>query len=92
MRRPHSSAYWLETVAANAATASTGVLANPGVPFASTATSGSTASASGKTGTLTICADYNNHNVKITGVQANSMTGMNTATIAITSSSSSGTC
>ncbi len=89
---PTSSAYWLETVAGNAATASTGVLANPGVPFASTATSGSTASASGKTGTLTICADYNNHNVKITGVQANSMTGMNTATIAITSSSSSGTC
>ena len=89
---PTSSAFWLETISANAATASTGVLANPGVPFASTASTGSTASASGKTGTLTICSDYNNHLVKITGVQANSMTSMNTATIAITSTSTTGTC
>jgi hypothetical protein len=42
-----------------AATSTNGVLAYPGVPYASNASTGATASASGQTGTLTACVDYN---------------------------------
>jgi Tfp pilus assembly protein PilV len=89
---PTSSTWFSAPIAANAATATTGVLADPGQPFASTDTSGSWESASTKTGTLTICADYNNRNVTITGVVNKLMNAMNPATINITNSSSFGTC
>ncbi len=54
---------WSPTIASGTTEPSTGWLANPGQPFASTATSGATASAasstgSPQTGTLSICADY----------------------------------
>lgn len=44
------------SVASSASAAYNGWLADPGLPFASTATSGPTASESGQTGTLNICA------------------------------------
>ncbi len=50
---------WNEAISATAATSTNGALASPGVPYASSTTSGSTASASGQTGTLSVCADYN---------------------------------
>jgi prepilin-type N-terminal cleavage/methylation domain-containing protein len=49
---------WSTPVAANAATTGNNALADPAQPFASTATSGSTESASSQTGTLSMCADY----------------------------------
>jgi Tfp pilus assembly protein PilV len=94
---PSSSTYITEPIVSDAATDANGVLASPGQPFASTATSGATASASGKTGTWTICADYKVNSLTtrkntITGVQNNNMSGLNPATVAITSTSTSGTC
>jgi prepilin-type N-terminal cleavage/methylation domain-containing protein len=49
---------WYVTPASAAFAAYNGWLSNPGQPFASTATSGATASNSGLTGTLSICADH----------------------------------
>ncbi len=49
---------WAETISGAASSSTNGVLAYPGVPYASTTTSGATASASGVSGTLTACADY----------------------------------
>jgi Tfp pilus assembly protein PilV len=54
---------WRPAIASDAATNVNGVLASPGQPFVSTATTGSTASASGYTGYYTICADYNSRSV-----------------------------
>jgi type II secretory pathway pseudopilin PulG len=51
---------WYAPVAALAATSADGSLASPGQPFASTATTGATESASTLTGALSVCADYNN--------------------------------
>ncbi|MBV8432456.1 MAG: carboxypeptidase regulatory-like domain-containing protein [Solirubrobacterales bacterium] len=49
---------WATPVSATAATAPNNALADPGQPFASTATSGSSESASTQTGYLSACADY----------------------------------
>ncbi len=83
---------WSAAVAANAATSGTGSLASPGQPFATTATSGATASASGYTGTLSVCADYSNHKVTLSNLQNTNFSAATLQTINITSASTSGTC
>jgi Tfp pilus assembly protein PilV len=55
---PSCTDSWLPAISSTAASSATGVLASPGQPFASTATTGTTESASTYTGTLSICADY----------------------------------
>ncbi len=60
---------WVEAISPTAATSATGALASPGVPYASSSTTGATASASGQTGTLSACAD-----VKISGSTYHSTT------------------
>ena len=83
------------------ATSTNGVLAYPGIPYASNVTTGATASASAQTGTLSACVDYNVGGV--TGYRRNtvaiplplSMTAPNPLSITITktgSPSASGTC
>jgi prepilin-type N-terminal cleavage/methylation domain-containing protein len=65
-----------------------------GLPFASSATSGSTASASGQTGSLTVCADYNNSGTYYSYTQpstaafTDSFTAAYPLSIALTSASS----
>lgn len=84
---------WSTPVNSNAATAGQNAFADPGQPFASTATSGATESASTQTGTLTVCADYNNRYGLISGVQnTNFASATSLGTLALTNSSSSGTC
>jgi len=87
---------WYAPIAANAATNPNGSLASPGQPFATTATSGSTASASGLTGTYSVCADYNAsgtyREATVANVQNNSFSGLNSVTVLITSSSTAGKC
>jgi hypothetical protein len=90
---------WYPTLstAALGAMPTTGWLAKPGQPFATTATTGSTKSASGQTGTLTVCADYNPgsgyRKASSAALTNTSFTAMNVVpSIAITSSSTSGTC
>jgi Tfp pilus assembly protein PilV len=87
---------WTEAVRGSAATSTNGVLASPGVPFASTATTGSTASASGLTGTISACADYlqGSHYYEATkpGITTTNFSAPTAATVAITSSSTQGTC
>jgi hypothetical protein len=74
----------------------TGWLANPGQPFATT---GAPASASGQTGTLSVCADYYTggtfgyRNVAAANVTNTSFTALNAVpTITIANTSSSGLC
>ncbi len=84
---------WSAAVAANAATGSN-ALAYPGQPFATTATSGATASASGYIGTLTACVDYSNHYyITPAGFQNNNFTASTSlGTLTVPTSGSSGTC
>lgn len=86
---------WHETIASGASTSTNGVLAYPGVPYASTATTGSTASASGQTGTLTVCADYKSGTTSYYGSitpTVQDYTAPTAASISLSSSSSKGTC
>jgi Tfp pilus assembly protein PilV len=92
---------WTEQIRSTAATSTNGVLAYPGVPYATTTTTGSTASASGLKGTLSTCVDYNvGGSTGYRSTTANiasglSMTAPNTMSLTITktgSPSASGTC
>jgi hypothetical protein len=87
---------WYPTIASNAATASTGSLAYPGQPFASTATSGSTESASESAGSYSTCADYTSggstYEDTVTGVTNTSFTSATSVTVPITTSSTQGSC
>jgi hypothetical protein len=87
---------WYPPIASDAGTDANGSLASPGQPFATTATTGSTASASGYTGTYQICADASISG-KTRDVTVSSVTNTNFATptvvtINITSSSPRGSC
>lgn len=92
---------WTEPIRSTGATSTNGVLAYPGIPYASNVTTGATASASAQTGTLSACVDYNVGGG--TGYRRNtvaipmplSMTAPNPLSITITktgSPSASGTC
>ncbi|MBV9174537.1 MAG: hypothetical protein JOZ81_31130 [Chloroflexi bacterium] len=83
---------WYAAVSSLAATSPNGALASPGQPFASGATSGPAASASGQTGQYTVCADYSGH--KSTAATFNaSFTGPTVVNINIPSTAGSlGTC
>jgi prepilin-type N-terminal cleavage/methylation domain-containing protein len=87
---------WYPTIASTAATAATGSLAYPGQPFASTATSGSTESASKSTGSYAVCADYTSgkytYEDTVTGVTNTSFTSATSVTVPITTSSTQGSC
>jgi type II secretory pathway pseudopilin PulG len=87
---------WYATIASNAATATTGSLAYPGQPFASTATSGSTESASKSTGSYSVCADYTSgsrtYEKTVTGVTNTTFTSATTVTDALTTGSTQGSC
>jgi prepilin-type N-terminal cleavage/methylation domain-containing protein len=66
-----------------------------GVPFASSATSGSTASASGQTGSLTTCVDYNNGGTYYDYTSPSYTPSFSSAyslTAALTTSSTKGKC
>lgn len=87
---------WYPALAA-VGTGASGALAYPGQPFASTATSGSTESASGDTGSYSVCADYTTggktYENTVTGVQNTSFTSMGTAaTVPIAYNSTQGSC
>ncbi len=88
---------WSVPVASDAASDANGSLANPGQPFATTATTGATASASGLTGTYAVCADYkysgNNYRKNtVTNVQNTNFSASNPAAVPIVTTSSSGQC
>ncbi len=80
---PSCSDSWYVPIASDASTDANGSLANLGQPFASTATSGSTASASGYTASYTVCADYNGYLNWVTGVQNNNYTTPTSVTVQI---------
>jgi hypothetical protein len=84
---------WLAPVVANTGA---GNLQYPGQPFASTATSGSSESASGGTGSYTFCADYKSgstyYQAKTSGVTNTNFAGMTAVAVPITSSSGTGQC
>jgi prepilin-type N-terminal cleavage/methylation domain-containing protein len=88
---------WTPTLVTGAMPA-TGWLAYPGQPFASSATTGSTASASSNSsspqaGTITVCADYSGYKVTSAAMNNRSFTAMNVApTLAIRRGTNSGTC
>jgi len=87
---------WYPAISAAAATATDGSLASPGQPFATSATSGSTASASGLTSQYTVCADYKSgsryYQATSTPVYNNSFTAPTSVNLAITSSSTRASC
>jgi Tfp pilus assembly protein PilV len=95
---------WYPTVVSGATMPSVGWLKYPGQPFASTATSGATASASStgsspQAGQLTVCADYYDtsartyYKTSVATTDANMGAGGNTVpTIAIKQSGTSGQC
>ncbi len=83
---------WSAAIAANAATSGTGALAFPGAPFASTAMSGSSESASGYTGTLTVCADLSNHKATSTAFTNTNFSSPTSVTVTIPTSGGNGTC
>ena len=90
---PSCSDNWYAPIASDASIDANGSLAYPGEPFATTATSGPTASASGYTGTYTVCADYGGHYQTVSSVQNNNYAAPTSVTVNINSSSSpSGTC
>lgn len=100
---PACSDAWYPTISPNtvANIPSTGWLAHPGQPFASTATTGTTASgastsSSPQSGTLTVCADYTTGGTTYKGTSTtntnSNFTGATVATVALTSTSSVGTC
>jgi hypothetical protein len=88
---PSCTDTWFAGISATAATNANGALASPGQPFASTATSGATASASGFTGTLSICADYligsTYHSLTTAGVTNTSFSNLTAVTLNILTSS-----
>jgi prepilin-type N-terminal cleavage/methylation domain-containing protein len=66
-----------------------------GVPFASSATTGSTASGSGETGSINVCADYNSGSTYYegtTGTFTPTYSSATSKTIALTTTSTKGTC
>jgi hypothetical protein len=83
---------WSAPVAASAATSANGSLASPGQPFVSSATSGSTESASTYAGTLAVCADYQSHELTVSNLTNTNFTGSTLVTVPILSTSTSGTC
>lgn len=83
---------WTAAVVSDAATNGNGSLASPGQPFATTATSGPTASASGYTGTLRVCADVSNRNFTVPIVTNTDFGAPTLVTVPITSLSSVGVC
>jgi hypothetical protein len=89
---------WYPTLAAGATVPAAGWLANPGQPFASTATTGTTASASStsgspQTGQITVCADYAGYKSTVTTTNTNfTISGTTAPTITITKGTSAGTC
>jgi Tfp pilus assembly protein PilV len=87
---------WTPAIASNAAASNTGALAEPGQPFASTATSGSTESASKSKGSYTVCAEYTSggktYSNKATGVTNTTFTSGTTVNIAMTTSSGTTAC
>ncbi len=94
---PACSSSWYAPIATDAATNANGSLASPGQPFATTATSGGTASASGYTGTYSVCADApilgTTREATVTGVTNTTFSGSLTpVTINITRSSTAGSC
>jgi len=88
---PSCTDKWSPTISANAATAATGSLANPGQPFANAATTGSNASASGGSGTLSVCADYSNHQATVSPI-SDSFAASTLVTVNVPSSGGNGTC
>jgi hypothetical protein len=100
---PSCTDEWIETIRGTApnytlaTTSKLGVLAYTGVPYASSSTSGTTASASGIAGTETFCADYYTGSTygwrQASASPASlSMTTPTAVTINITSSSTAGQC
>ncbi len=83
---------WSAAVVSDAATNVNGSLASPGQPFATTATTGPTASASGYTGTLSVCADVSNRRVTLSNVTNTNFGAATPVTFNITNGSSSGVC
>jgi type II secretory pathway pseudopilin PulG len=89
---------WYPTLAAGTVVPYAGWLANPGQPFASTATTGTTASASSNStspqaGQLTLCEDYAGYKSSATTTNSNFTTSANVApTITITNGTNSGAC
>jgi hypothetical protein len=90
------SATWSAPIAADAATNVNGSLASPGQPFATTATTGATASASGYTGTYTVCADASIsgtvRKVSVSNVTNSNFAAPTVVTINILSSSTKASC
>jgi hypothetical protein len=80
---PYCSDSWYVPVASDAATDTNGSLANLGQPFATTATTGSTASASGYTSTYAVCADYSGYENFATSVTNNNYVSPTSVTIQI---------
>jgi type II secretory pathway pseudopilin PulG len=87
---------WTPAIASNAATSNTGALTFPGQPFASTATSGSTESASKSKGSYAVCAQYTSgsrtYESTVTGVTNTSFTSGTTVNVAITTNSAQRQC
>jgi prepilin-type N-terminal cleavage/methylation domain-containing protein len=90
------SVTWHPAIAANALTNLDGVLASPGQPFASTATSGATASASGYTGTYTLCVSASvlgiTRKVTISNITNNNLSIPTVVTPNLTLTSQAGSC
>lgn len=80
---PYCSDSWYVPVASDAATDANGSLANVGQPFATTSTSGSTASGSGYTSSYAVCADYNGYENFATSVTNSNFVSPTTVTIQI---------
>jgi len=87
---------WYPSIASDAATDVNGSLASAGQPFASTATTGSTASASGYTATYQVCADASisgtTRKVTVSNVTNTNFTTPTVVTINLTTSSPHGSC
>jgi prepilin-type N-terminal cleavage/methylation domain-containing protein len=89
---------WYPTLAPGTTMPLAGWLANPGQPFASTATTGTAASAasnstSPQAGQLTVCADYLGYKSSVTTTNSNFTATANIVpTITITNGTSAGTC
>jgi type II secretory pathway pseudopilin PulG len=89
---------WYPTLVAGTALPASGWLANPGQPFASTATTGTTASASSNSsspqaGQITVCADYNGYKNSVITTNSNfTLSGTTAPTILITNGANPGAC
>ncbi len=86
---------WYASVNPSAGLPGQNALLYPGQPFASAATSGSTESASGYTGSYTICGDYTTGGTTRKATATTTNTSFSSATavsIPITSTSTTGTC